>query len=60
MTKNLMVIIIVAILCVTGLEIAAMYRGMKGAALTSTIGAVIGVPTWFVSKYLSKRNHQDE
>lgn len=53
--KNLMVIIVVAILCVTALETIALLKGMNGACLTSTIGALVGIPAWFVSKQLAKK-----
>lgn len=56
--KNLTIIIIVAILCVTALETIALLKGMNGASLTSTIGALVGVPAWFVSKRLAKKKEQ--
>lgn len=53
---NLMVVIIVAMLCVTALEVIAIIKGMNGAALTSTIAALVGIPAWFVSKAIAKRS----
>ncbi len=53
---NLMIVIVVAILCVTALETIALLMGMNGACLTSIIGALVGVPAWFVAKQLAKRS----
>lgn len=55
LSTNLMIVIIVALLCVTGLEVLAISKGMNGASLTSTIAALIGVPTWFISRQLAKK-----
>lgn len=56
---NLMVIIVVAIICVTALETIALLKGMNGASLTSSIGAIISVPVWFVSRHLAKKKDKN-
>jgi len=55
---NLMIVILVALVCITLLEALALFKGMNGASLTSTIGALVGVPAWFVSKQLAKKDEK--
>ena len=47
---NLTLITITAMLCITALEVYALSKGVNGVLLTAVIGALAGVPTWFVTK----------
>jgi len=51
---NITIIIIVCVVCVTGLCLFAMSKGIDGILLAGTIGAILGVPTWFISKKVTE------
>ena len=51
---NLTIIIMTAIICITGLNLYALSKGIDGILLTATIGAIVGIPTWFITKKVSQ------
>lgn len=42
---QLVTIIIVIVLCITGLELYALHQGINGTVLSLTIGGLIGIPS---------------
>lgn len=44
------VLLIVAIVCITALEIAAILNDIDGVALTFAIAAIVGVPAYIFGK----------
>jgi len=52
---QLMFIIITALVCITGLEIYALHQGINGVVLTAAIGALVAIPSWFVSKKITEK-----
>jgi hypothetical protein len=52
---QLTIIILVAIIAVTGLDMYAISQGIDGVALTGTIGLIAGIPTWFISKKIAEK-----
>lgn len=52
---NITIIALVAILCVTALEIVAIMNGVNGIAFASTIGLIVGLPTFIITRLISKK-----
>jgi len=55
MKKSLVVIILTVIIAVSAIEITASIQGINGVVLTSTLGAICAIPSWFVSKHLERK-----
>ena len=55
--KKTNLIVVTSILCLTGLEIIAIYHGINGIAFTSVVAAIAGLGGWSLPqpKFLSKR-----
>jgi len=53
--KNLTIVIIMAMLCITGLEFYALSRGIDGLLLSGTIGMLASIPVWFISKKVKEK-----
>lgn len=49
------IIILTGMICVTSIEIFAISKGINGFALASSIGAVISVPTFLLTRVFYKR-----
>ena len=56
---NITILCIVAILCITGLEIVAIANGLNGVLLASTIGAIVGLPTFVITKLVVTRRKKN-
>jgi len=51
---NLTIVIITAILCITAIELVALYRGINGVLSVGTIGIIAGIPAWFAGKKIAE------
>ena len=51
---NITIITLTAILCVTGLELCAIMNGLNGVALATSIGLIIGIPTFTITRLICK------
>jgi len=47
---NITLIVITAMLCITGLVLFALAKGIDGILTTGTIAALAGIPAWFIAK----------
>ncbi len=52
---QLVVIIVVIALCITGLEIYALSQGVNGTILSLSIAGLIGIPSVIMIKKASKK-----
>jgi len=53
---NITIVITTSILCITGIMIFALSKGLDGVLTTGSLALLAGIPAWFVTKKLSKRN----
>jgi len=51
---QLIVIIAIIALCITGLEIYALSQGVDGVLLTVVVGGLIGIPGVIITRKISK------
>ena len=56
---NLTLVIMTSMLCITGLEVFALSKGIDGVLLTGTIGALAAIPAWFITKKVSEKKAQN-
>jgi len=52
---QLVTVIVVIALCITGLELYALSQGVNGTVLSLTIGGLIGIPSIIMVKKISKK-----
>ncbi|MFC1846769.1 hypothetical protein ACFLYS_01755 [Chloroflexota bacterium] len=57
---NIALCIVAAMLCVAAVEIVAIAHGINGLALSSAIGAIVGLPTFAVTKLLIENKKDKE
>lgn len=53
---NITILCVVAILCVTILELFAMANNINGVALAGSIGVIVGLPTAIITRLITKKN----
>ena len=58
--RNVTVLCAVAMLCVVAMELLAILNGMNGAALASSVAAVIGLPVFIVTRLYYKRKNNNK
>ena len=57
---NITLICVVAILCVTALEIVALASGINGGILTSALGFIVSIPTFVITKMVIEKKHKGD
>lgn len=57
--SNVTILCAVALLCVTIIEIVAILNGMNGAALGSSVAAILGLPIFIITRLYYKRKNGD-
>ena len=55
--KNVTILCAVAMLCVALIETVAIMNGMNGAALGSSVAAIIGLPVFIITRLYYKRKN---
>ena len=53
--RNVTILCAVAMLCIAIIESVAILNGMNGAALGSAVAAIIGLPTYIITRLYYKR-----
>ena len=57
---NIALCIVAAIAGVTAIEIVAIVNGVNGVALSTTIGAIVGMPTFAITKMVVEKKNEKE
>ena len=52
---NLTIIVVTAMLCITGLMVFALTQGIDGVLTSGTIAMLGGIPVWFISKKVTEK-----
>ena len=53
--RNVTILCATAMLCIAIIESVAILNGMNGAALGSSVAAIIGLPTYIITRLYYKR-----
>jgi len=51
---NLTIVIMTSMVCITGLMLFALSKGIDGVLTSGTIALLAGVPVWFIAKKVNK------
>lgn len=54
---NITLLSVTALICVTALEVVALMNGINGVALSTTIGLIVSLPTFAITRLICKRGN---